>query len=94
MEFSLKTFYSLGAILLLIGVFANTYSIYLTWNFMNIGQKISQISNVAFNCLLVAVFLKLYRDALDMENQIKTMEKNNENINKLFAPVKNGKKSN
>lgn len=70
MKLDMKTFYLFGAILFLVGAGGQLYNIAVSWNFWNIGVKVSGVSNFVFSLLLFAFFLKLYNDIKKAEKII------------------------
>lgn len=57
----IKTFYGVGAFLFAVGVFGNFWHAIVVWNLADFGSKISMTSGIAFNILLTAFFIYLYR---------------------------------
>lgn len=59
-QIKLDTFYLVGAILFFIIGIGNLISLFLTWNLINIGAKISGSAGLIFNGLLFTLFFGLF----------------------------------
>jgi len=60
---SLRTFYFLGAFLFGVGLLAGIYNLANAWALVSNGSKVQTIAGLAFNLLMVLLFIGLYRQA-------------------------------
>jgi RsiW-degrading membrane proteinase PrsW (M82 family) len=70
-----KYFFLAGSILFGISAAGSTYSLHLLWAVYNFGQKISSISSILFNIVLVCFFLFMYKGAAKTVKDVKLIEK-------------------
>jgi hypothetical protein len=59
---NIKTFYLIAGVLMAVSTIASTYSLVVSWSFLNLGAKVSSIAgNILFQLLLSVFFLGMYR---------------------------------
>lgn len=69
-----KKFYKLGTYAFGIIAIMNAVSLVYKWNLLIIFDKISALANCAFNFLLVALFIYLYRQTPEMPKEVASDE--------------------
>lgn len=67
---SMKTFYGLAGILMVISVGGSIWNLFNIWNFITLGAKIATIAgNILFQSLLAWLFISMYKNTPDLEIQ-------------------------
>jgi hypothetical protein len=67
MNFTIKTFYGIGSVIMIIATLGNIYSLYATWNFINWGARMSSLfGGVLFQMLISYFFYYLYTTTPDI----------------------------
>lgn len=81
MTLDLKTFYAIGSGLFIVIILGNLYSFYLNFHLLNIGGRVSSIASILFNCLLLWLFIHLYKTT--------PSQKQNNDLMELVEELKN-----
>lgn len=82
-KLQIKTFYKVGAILMIFSVIGSIWSLKLSWSLLNIGAKLSGITGVFFNGLWMALFIFLYKNTPDMPQKVIESPEMDELLTKL-----------
>lgn len=94
---SLKNFYLVGGILMLVATLGAIYNLYLIWEDVTLGFKISNFAgSILFQALIAIFFLGLYKITPSASNQVvdnKNLDELVKNLqNKNLSKNKNAKK--
>lgn len=69
MNIDMKKVYLIAVVLLLISVLGNVYGLYLNWNMLNTGGKISGVAGIGFTCIIVVIFWQMYKSTPSLQNK-------------------------
>lgn len=86
-KFSLPLFYKLGMVCFMVIVLGNSFSLFMMWDTLNTGSRISNIAGICFNMLLVIFFNYLRKTAVQPEETDKQLI-SNEDILKVIEKMK------
>ena len=71
----MRRFYLIASILMIISLLGSVWNLFIVWNGITIGGKISQLAGgVGFNLLLFILFIGLYRITPSMNLNPKVIE--------------------
>lgn len=74
MNIDFKKLYGIATVLLVIGVFGQGYGLFLSWNLINTGAKISSFANVGVAIIFVLIFYNMYKNTPSMKVESKEDE--------------------
>jgi len=84
MKFTIKTFYLIGAVVMLIAALGSLWNLILIWNLLTIGAKISTIAGgFIFQLLIAGIFLFMYKQT----SNIPDMMIQNPDLDKLLDNI-------